>query len=338
MAFFDTVRSGVAPADSLARPVADPTAAALDRAIWAGIGATALVAGLGALVGGFTVMWSSFAFALVGIPLLLAAERVYRRRDLRLAAAAGGTAQIAAFTAFGAPLSYLAASLGLPLQDQPLDAIDRALGLDWPALLAWMNQNAVLHPLFNAAYLSFAAQATLTILALAFTARLAQLRLFIVAFMLAAVVTIAISALVPALGIWGHYGLSATDHPAIVPATREVHLPIFLGLRDGSFRLLMGKGSEGIITFPSLHAALGVIFILAMWPVPGLRWIALAVNLLMIAATPVDGGHYFIDIVAGIAVALACWAAARTLARRAERRHGARSPLGHRDFAAGTTV
>ncbi len=311
MAFFDTVRSEVG-SERGALPAGAAPLFALDRMIWGGIALVALVVAAGAALGGFAVVWNSFLYAALGVLVLLAVDRFYRwRRDLRLASAAASTAQLAAFTAVGAPLSYLAASLNLPLQDAPLDAIDRALGLDWPALLAWMNTNPLLHPLFSAAYLSFTVQATATILALAFTGRLLHLRHFLIAFMLAAVVTIAISALLPAQGVWGHYALVAKDYPDIIPATREIHLPIVHGLRDGSFRRLMGAGAEGIITFPSLHAAMGVIFILALWPVRALRWIGLAVNLVMIAATPVDGGHYFVDILAGIVIAPACWAVTR---------------------------
>ena len=35
--------------------------------------------------------------------------------------------------------------------------------------------------------------------------------------------------------------------------------PVFYGLRDGSYRMLVAIGSEGIISFPSLHAALAMI-------------------------------------------------------------------------------
>ena len=64
-------------------------------------------------------------------------------------------------------------------------------------------------------------------------------------------------------------------------------------LRDGGFRTLMGLGSEGVNHLPSLHAALGLLFMVAVWPLPYLRWAAIALNVLMIAATPVDGGRYF---------------------------------------------
>jgi membrane-associated phospholipid phosphatase len=82
---------------------------------------------------------------------------------------------------------------------------------------------------------------------------------------------------------------------------------------------LVAVGSEGIITFPSLHAALAVILVVALWPVAVLRWGVLALNTLMLAATPIDGSHYFIDVLAGVAVAMVALVAARALAARAER-------------------
>ena len=39
----------------------------------------------------------------------------------------------------------------------------------------------------------------------------------------------------------------------------------------------------------------------------------------MLAATPVDGSHFFIDVFAGIALALPCLVAARAIAARAQR-------------------
>jgi hypothetical protein len=41
------------------------------------------------------------------------------------------------------------------------------------------------------------------------------------------------------------------------------------------------------------------------------------VNGLMVLGTPVDGGHYFADVVAGIVVAVLCLRAARAIVHRA---------------------
>jgi membrane-associated phospholipid phosphatase len=144
------------------------------------------------------------------------------------------------------------------------------------------------------------------------------------AFIFAALVTIAISALLPAEGVWLHYGFKLAD-PAIMPVSSS-SWPVFLGLRDGSFRQLMAVGSEGIITFPSLHAALAVILIAAFWPVRAARWPSAVINALMVAATPIDGSHYLIDVLAGVGVAGLCLVAARARVARYAGPAGAIAP------------
>src|SRR5262245_61763123 len=293
----------------------------LDRLIWTMIALVGAIVIAATAVSDFRFEWRTFVAPGLGCVTLALTGWFYRRwrSDLRLASGLNATAQMIAFAAVGAPLSYLAASANLPLQDHAFDAIDRALGLDWRGLLGWMNSQSALHPLFILPYLSFTIQASITVLALAFSNRLLQLRTFMLAFMLSAFVCIAISAVVPAEGVWGFYGLTPGDYPAIVPATRELHLPIFHGLRDGSLRTFTGISSEGIITFPSFHAALGVIFMVGLWPVPVLRWVGAVVNGLMIVATPIDGGHYFTDVFAGIVIAVLCLMAARRITHAAQR-------------------
>ena len=110
--------------------------------------------------------------------------------------------------------------------------------------------------------------------------------------------------------------LTAAESPHILPAV-HTSWPVFYGLRDGTFRALVAVGSEGIITFPSLHAALAVIVVAALWPVPVLRWAFLALNVAMLVATPIDGSHYFIDVLAGVALAALSLVAARAIAARA---------------------
>lgn len=61
--------------------------------------------------------------------------------------------------------------------------------------------------------------------------------------------------------------------------------------------------SEGIITFPSLHAALGILFAAALWRVRGIKSAALMPGALTLIATPAYGSHYFVDVIAGVAAA-----------------------------------
>ncbi len=287
-----------------------------DRIIWGLIAATAVLVLTGAIAFGFILVWHSFLAPGITAVLLLAGQRLYqtRRPDPRLASALGATAQILAFSAVGAPLSYLAASFNFPLNDHWLEAADRALGLDWFALLTWLKAHATASFLLRLVYLSLMPQTLVVVLALAMAGRFAELRIFVLAFLGAALATIALSAIWPAEGVWLLHGLKA-DGGVQLPASAS-SWPVFLGLRDGSYRLLVATGAEGIITFPSLHSAFAVLLAAALWPLPVLRWIGVVLNTIMLVSIPVDGAHYFIDMFAGIAIAVASFAAARSLVTR----------------------
>jgi PAP2 superfamily len=288
----------------------------LDGIIWALVAGVAGLVLVAAAFANFNVVLSTYAAPAGTCLLLMLGARYYggRRNDPNIASALENTAQLIAFAAVAAPLSYVAAAVALPLQDAAFNGMDRALGFDWKALLAVMERWPEFHSFMRVIYLSSMAQMTVIVLLLAFTGRLAWLRVYMLAFVFAALITIAISALLPAEGVWLHDGLRAAN-PTMIPIS-HTSWPVFLGLRDGTFRAVMAIGSEGVITFPSLHAALAVILIAAFWPVPVVRWISAVINSLMVAATPIDGSHYLVDVLAGIAIAVLCLAAARVLVAR----------------------
>lgn len=303
-----------------------------DRVNWIVI---ALVAGavlISSALGPFQIEWASFRKAAFVEILLISASLFYLtvRKDAPLAEALMSAAQIIAFASVAAPLSYVAASAAFPLWDVDLAALDHRLGMEWTAWLAAMNAVPLLHAILAGAYASFAVQTTAIVIVLAIAGQSLRLRVFVLSFMLLTLVTIAVSTVMPAQGVWGHLHLTALDSPAIVPITRDLPLPVFFGLRDGSFRHLVAEGAEGIISFPSLHAALGLLFILALWPVRFIGWIAVLLNLAMIAATPVDGSHYFSDVAAGLALAALSWmAVSRMLARIGSTRLSGQAAPGH---------
>jgi len=289
-----------------------------DRLIWSLIVVVAAVVALAVATSRFSLAASSFIGPGSAIVLFLVGQYVYSRcwPDERLAAALGGTAQLAAFAAVGAPLSYIGASLDLPLRDRWFDAADRALGLDWTAWFASLNAHAELHTALWLLYFSLLPQTAVVVLVLAFRGHLAWLRVYMLGFIITTLVAIAIAAILPSAGAWAFYKLSASNLH-VVPAVHGDYLPAFYGLRDGTARLLVATGAKGIITFPSVHAALGVLLIAALWPVPVLRWVSLAINAAMVLAVPVEGGHYFVDVFAGLAIAAVSLLAARAIVQRA---------------------
>ena len=59
---------------------------------------------------------------------------------------------------------------------------------------------------------------------------------------------------------------------------------------------------RGIVSFPSLHASGALIAIYLSRGMKWLFWPMLAFNAVVIAATPVFGGHFFVDVLAGAGI------------------------------------
>src|ERR1700749_3554409 len=112
-------------------PRIDWTLRWLDRLIWAVIAAVAAIVLATPLLSRFSIRWPTFAAPLSTVTVLMMVGWFYRdwRPDDRLASGAENTAQLIAFAAVGAPLSYLAASINWPLQDQALDTFDHSFHL-----------------------------------------------------------------------------------------------------------------------------------------------------------------------------------------------------------------
>ena len=230
--------------------------------------------------------------------------------DPKLLFSLGTIGQIILTCAIVGPLSYVAAKLNWPLQDQALLAIDRALGLDPEPIARYVNDHPWLADCLARGYGLIKLPLLGIPVVLALTAHYMRLQLFMLAMSLALAVTIAISAVVPAIGTYWGLQLSAAHFPEINTAIYAGQLRDILALRDGSLHELRLFFLAGIVSFPSFHAASAVLYMWALWPVRGLGGIAAALNLLMIAATPVIGAHYVIDVAGGIAVAAAAiWAA-----------------------------
>ena len=263
--------------------------------------------------------WASANRPLIASVGLSIGALIYRRwrPDERIAATLVAVAQLVAFSAAAAVLSYAVASLDRPLWDATLMAWDQALGLDWRVYLAAADAHPHLAQILNLAYASLMAQMIGAAGVLGLSGRFAACRRFVLAMMLAAIVTILISGAMPAVSMVTRLGLRAADHPNLDFSAVPAALAPFNALRDGTLRIVSLAHAEGIITFPSFHAALGVIFARAFWSVRWARWPALALNALLIAATPLDGGHFFVDVIAGIAIALGAIVGADALDRSA---------------------
>ncbi|MBR0710775.1 phosphatase PAP2 family protein [Bradyrhizobium liaoningense] len=225
--------------------------------------------------------------------------------DPKLVFSLGTIGQVIFTCAIVGPLSYVAGKMNWPLQDEALLAIDRVLGLDPEPIARYINDHPWLADVLARGYGLIKWPLLGVPVVLTLTARYVRLQVFMLAMSLALAVTIAISAMVPAIGTYYGLQLPAAHFPEINTAVYAGQLRDILALRDGSLHELRLFFLSGIVSFPSFHAASAVLYMWALWPVRGIGGIAAALNLLMIAATPAIGAHYLIDVAGGVAVAAA---------------------------------
>jgi hypothetical protein len=275
----------------------------------------ALASALSVLAGGFAVGARSLAMA-GGASLLCAGLAWFyraRRPEPRIAATLSAVAQVLVVSAAGGIMSYTVAARGGPLWDATFAAWDRALGLDWMAYAAAVDRHGWLARAGGLAYDSFEFQILATLLVLGFTGHLRELERFCTAFALAAVAVVLVSGLMPALGVYPGLGIAPGRFSEITPRDVYTSAAVVTELRHGGLKGFALDDIYGVIAFPSFHTAGGVLVAASLWRVSWARWPALALDAAMIAATPVFGGHYMVDVLAGAAVALAAMAAARRL-------------------------
>jgi hypothetical protein len=187
------------------------------------------------------------------------------------------------------------------------------LGVDWPGLRALLDRLPPAVWLLGIAYHSLILQMIVAIVALSHVARAPILRVTVGAAILSGFVTIMASALFPAMG----NVFDPADYRHLWPSIAWLETGLIGGLRDGSIRVVDLGAMMGIVTFPSFHATLALIFIWAFGHLPRLAVPAQCWAGLTIIATPVFGGHYAVDVLAGLALAPPAIILMRRLARGA---------------------
>ncbi|MGB7372863.1 MAG: phosphatase PAP2 family protein [Pontixanthobacter sp.] len=250
----------------------------------------------------------------VGILSVCAAWLAYLLRHLeRLSAVLAGAGVMLAAWPVLRLLNHISMANSMPFADPWISALDHAIGFDWLAYSLWVDQNYWLRYAMDQAYTRLDHYAALLFLLLALRSN-ARERCgeFIRLFLWTALFCMGVGALFPAEAAMLYY---APDESLFLWATHDTgsyHMQSLTALRTDPGHVLHLQQLPGLVTFPSFHTAMGVI---AIYCSRGTWWLfgpMLAINLLMIASTPVFGSHYAADIIAGTIVALGMIAIHRT--------------------------
>jgi hypothetical protein len=228
-------------------------------------------------------------------------ERV--RKDDRLAAMLIGTSFLLGMSAGFSVLNYLLLTVAGPRIDVPLASIDRALGVNWPAMMAMVAQHPRLNGVLQLVYVSVLPQIALLVVALGWRGRHEQIYSLCLAVSAGAAISIAVWTLAPSFGAFSVYDLPAGAAPHMVLALDGRYANELVALLAHGPGHISPTDTKGLIGFPSYHAVLALLVVWYARELPFVRWLALGINAVVLIATPIQGGHHVVDVIAGFAVA-----------------------------------
>jgi hypothetical protein len=205
---------------------------------------------------------------------------------------------------------YLVLLWQRPLIDPYLASADRLIGVSVPALVDWTADHDWLATILRLAYFTLLPQFIVSIVGLGIVLRdRARLWEFAFHFHLCGLVTMLVSGLFPAECAFTFYGFES-----LIDQQRFINH--FEGLRATTFQTIRLDDIEGLISFPSFHVA-GALMV--TWGFRGYSawlWPLIVLNIGLIAATFMTGAHYFVDVLATLAMFWASVYAYRGLTRK----------------------
>lgn len=196
-------------------------------------------------------------------------------------------------------LAYVAATIDLPLQDQRLIAMDLALGINWASLIQEIDSSAILVRVLMLAYQAFQIQLLLIPALLSISGQPARAYQMMTAYGLICILASIISIWYPAVGTYAAFSVDLANLKNLSGTLGTEFVPQLLAVRsDPNFTLHLSQAS-GIISFPSVHAAVAVLCGWAMWTKSWMRWPFVVLNALVWCSAVTEGGHYIVDLISG---------------------------------------
>jgi len=277
---------------------------------WLVIATMIAVDALGLRLAGMRLVADGVVRLLLAIVVLLVLAVIYGRlrpRE-RLADLAQTGVQLLLLFAAAGVLSYALAVTALPLQDDLFARADALFGFDWLAWFRAVEATPLLRGLLHLAYITATPQLVAIAIYLALTGQPARNAELIWTLALSLLLIIPLSALLPGAGAFVRYDVVALADAPFVPE--------FAMLRRGALTAIDLNQLQGVITFPSFHTTLAVLY---PYVVRGNRPVFVGcafLNLIMLLSIPSEGGHYLVDVIAGALIAVVAIRAAAWIEQR----------------------
>lgn len=244
------------------------------------------------------------------LSLVLVAAGIYyqtRRGEPRIAAMLLGASFLCAFSAAASLLNYFLLTFHGPRIDAHLASADLALGFDWVRMMTAMADHPLLNQLLFVAYNSVLPQIALMTVMLGWSGNPEKTYRFCIAVAAGALICIAVWSVAPSFGAFSVYPASFSQMTLALDGRYAQELVSLLQQGPG---LINPHETKGLIGFPSYHAVLALLVIWYGRGLPRLFWPLALTNVVVLVATPIQGGHHLVDVLAAFPVtALALWLA-----------------------------
>lgn len=287
---------------------------------WALLGIFALVDGLWLLATPISLDTGAVTAIISLIPLVVAAllgAKRFENNDALYVVCTGLAFILVAWPTLRL-FNHLSMTTALPWADAMLSQLDGMIGFDWHAYIRWLDGQRWLLSIMNWTYTGLNGYSIFFFLLLAlFPDRRAACFEFIALFVVSASLCMTLGMFFPAQAAMVYYAPDLSGFQHVHDSVGTYHISSLNMLREAPAPVLALDNLPGLVTFPSFHTAMGVVLIYACRRSLLLLVPSLGINLSMIAATPLYGSHYGIDILAGIAAALVTIAIVRRLEKRA---------------------
>lgn len=266
------------------------------------------------LTSGQKVFYFAYSAQALLAVLMFGLSFIYRRRGRseRIAAVTMCIALFMVFTSVMALLNYLFLPNLRPTLDLWLVSLDAKLGYNWVEAVTWSVSHPWLNDILGYAYLSNIYQVIFLIVVLGFSGRIYALHGMILTLTLGATFTVLFWIMFPSIGPSALFPLpeSVTSVSKQIVGTsygKELTELLYNGTE-----MIRPNDARGLISFPSFHT---VMALAGIWYSRSLKWLFpffVLLNLAVLPAVLVHGGHHLVDIPAGVAVfALCAWATER---------------------------
>ncbi|WP_281037367.1 MULTISPECIES: phosphatase PAP2 family protein [unclassified Rhizobium] len=240
----------------------------------------------------------------------------YRKsgRDLRIAAALIAGGLFILFTLVASVFNYMFLPVAFPAIDHALFRVDAAFGYSWMGIVTWAATHPWIGTILFFVYATSLPQLLVIVITLGFTGKARMLHHFLVMGVLGAFANIVFWIFFPTFGPSAYVQLPQWVSQAIPLAVDDTYGEELNRLITEGVSYLTPKNVLGLIGFPSFH-----IFMAAMsvWFAPRHRLVIVVIlplNLLMLPAVLVQGGHHLSDIFGGlVAFVIVCAASSRLL-------------------------